>query len=452
MDNPLWPILLIQIVLIALNAIFASAEIAVLGISETKLEKMAEEGNRRAKRLYKLTREPAKFLATIQVAITFSGFLGSAFAADNFSEPLVEWVSKDLGFTAIPVSALENIAVIIITLILSYITLIFGELVPKRIAMKKSESIALGISGLVRGISVIFRPIVALLSVSTNIVLRLIGIDPNADEEEVTEEEIIMMVEAGSEKGTIEDTEREIIQNVFEFNDTIAGDIAVHRTDVVMLMLEDSLEEWEEIIFESGHTLYPVCKDSPDNVVGIFNLKHYFRLREKTRENIMEACVTPAYFVPETIKADVLFKNLKKTSNQIAIVMDEYGGMVGIITMNDLIEELVGDLSDDDNPENSDEPYTELVEEGTWQIFGNIELEALEEDTKIEFSTEDYGTLSGLVFDELGLIPDDGECDIDLELKNATIKISKVEQHQVVLATITAKQPEENEDSENEEE
>ena len=449
MDDSLWLILLFQAILIALNAIFASAEIAVLGISDAKLEKMADDGNRRAKRLFKLTREPAKFLATIQVAITLSGFLGSAFAADNFSEPLVEWLIS-LGVN-IPRQTLDAISVVVITLILSYITLVFGELVPKRIAMKKSESIALGISGLVSGIAVIFRPIVALLSVSTNLVLRLIGIDPNPDEEEVTEEEIRMMVDAGSEKGTIEDTEREIIQNVFEFNDTVASEIAIHRTDVVLLLTDDTDEEWHKTIFESAHTLFPVCDGSPDNVIGILNSKLYFRLADKSRGSVMENCVSPAYFVPETIKADVLFRDLKKNTNKIAVVMDEYGGMVGIVTMNDILEVLVGELSDETDPENSDDPYTEYLEDGIWQIFGNIDLAELQEDTGIEFSTEEYDTLSGLVFDKLGRIPDDGNEVIEMELENAIIIISKVEQHQVVLATIAAKSsieetPEENEE------
>ena len=264
-------LLILQLVLIALNAIFACAELAVLSINETKLERMADQGDKRAKRLFKLTREPAKFLATIQVAITLSGFLGSAFAADGFSEPLVDWILS-LGVN-IPRSTLDSIAVVVITLILSYFTLVFGELVPKRVAMKKAEALGLSISGLVSGISIVFKPIVWFLSVSTNAVLRLLGIDPNEADEQVNEEEILMMVDAGSEKGAIDEQERAFIQNVFEFDDLTAEEIAVHRTEVAVLWMEDSMEEWARIIHDSRHTLYPVCQDSADNIIGILNAK-----------------------------------------------------------------------------------------------------------------------------------------------------------------------------------
>ena len=364
--------IILQIVLIALNAIFASAELAVLSINETKLERMAEEGNKRAKRLFKLTREPAKFLATIQVAITLSGFLGSAFAADGFSEPLVDWILS-LGVN-IPRTTLDSIAVVVITLILSYFTLVFGELVPKRVAMKKAESLGLGISGLVSGISVVFRPIVWFLSVSTNAVLRLLGIDPNEADEQVNEEEILMMVDAGSEKGAIDEQEKEFIQNVFAFDDLTAEEIAVHRTEVTILWMEDSMEDWAKTIHDSRHTLYPVCQDSADNIIGILNAKDYFRLDDKSRENVMRNAVKDPFFVPETIKADVLFRKMKKTRNIMAIVLDEYGGMVGIITLNDLIEQLVGDLGEDTPEEEAAEPHVEQMNENTWAIIGNVEL------------------------------------------------------------------------------
>lgn len=437
MEGSIGFLLLFQAVLIALNAVFASAEIAVLSINDTKLEHMAEEGNSRAKRLFKLTKEPAKFLATIQVAITLSGFLGSAFAADNFSEPLVDWV-LGLGVD-LPRGTLDTVAVIIITLILSYVTLIFGELVPKRIAMKKSEQIAMGISGLVSFISAVFKPLVWLLSVSTNGVLRLCGIDPNEEDDDVSEEEIRLMVDAGSEKGSIDHQEKEFIQNVFEFNDISAGDIATHRTDVNVLWLEDTEEEWEKIIYENRHTRYPVCDGSPDNIIGILNAKDYFRLSDKSRESVMASAVYPAYFVPETIKADVLFKNMRKTRNSLAIVIDEYGGMVGIITLHDLLEELVGDLNDEPVDENDPEPYIERIDEKTWKIIGNVELKDIEEKTGIKFADGDYDTFTGFVFDILGTIPAEGSQNIDIDTDGAKIHISYVLAHQVEAATITLK-------------
>ncbi len=428
-------LIVLQVVLIALNAVFACAEIAVLSINETKLERMADQGDRRAKRLFRLTREPAKFLATIQVAITLSGFLGSAFAADSFSEPLVDWVIS-LGVT-LPRATLDSIAVVMITLILSYFTLVFGELVPKRVAMKKAESLGLGISGLVSGISTVFKPIVWFLTVSTNGVLRLMGIDPNEADEQVNEEEILMMVDAGSEKGAIDEQEKEFIQNVFEFDDLTAEEIAVHRTEVTILWIEDSMEEWDDTIHESRHTLYPVCEDSPDNVVGILNAKDYFRLRDKSRKTVMREAVKPAFFVPETIKADVLFRNMKKTRNAMAIVLDEYGGMVGIITLNDLIEQLVGDLGEDTAEEEAAEPHVEQVDENTWAIVGNAELADIEEALGVDIGLEEVETFTGLVFGELDMIPSDGEQDIELEFKGLHIHITRVEDHQIVSAMVT---------------
>jgi len=428
-------LIILQIVLIALNAIFACAEIAVLSINETKLERMADDGNKKAKRLFKLTREPAKFLATIQVAITLSGFLGSAFAADNFSEPLVDWVVS-LGVN-IPRATLDAVAVVLITLILSYFTLVFGELVPKRIAMKRSEQLALGISGLVGGISSIFKPIVWFLTVSTNAVLRLIGIDPNEADEEVSEEEIRMMVDAGSEKGAIDEQEKEFIQNVFEFDDLTAAEIATHRTDITILWTEDAMEVWEQTIHDSRHTLYPVCGESADNVVGILNAKDYFRLSDKSRDAVMREAVKPAFFVPATIKADVLFRNMRQTRNSMAVVLDEYGGVVGIVTLNDLIEQLVGDLGEDTPEEEAAVPHIEQINENTWAIIGNVDLLDIEEALDVETGLEEVDTFTGLVFNELDMIPNDGELNIELDFKGLHIHITRVEDHQISYATVT---------------
>lgn len=434
MEDSIVFLLLIQVVLIALNAIFASAEIAVLSTNETKMAKLAEEGNKKAIRLSHLISEPSRFLSTIQVAITLSGFLGSAFAADNFSDPLVDLlIGAGVG---IPRSTLNTLAVIVITLILSYFTLIFGELVPKRIAMKKSEQLALAISGLVSAISVLCKPIVWFLSLSTNAVLRLCGIDPTEADDDVSEEEIRMMVDAGSEKGTIDYEEKEFIQNVFEFDDLMVGEIATHRTDVTILFLEDSDEEWEQIIHDSRHTLYPVCDNSPDHVIGILNAKDYFRLSDKTRQSVLEGAVRPAYFVPETVKADVLFRNMKQTHNTLAVILDEYGGMVGIVTLNDLIEELVGELNEDLPSYDSSEPYIAQQTESSWEINGNISLEEIKDETGVDLENDDYDTLGGLVFDILGQIPHDGPQNIDLEVEQLHIHVSYIKDHQIEKAVI----------------
>ena len=438
-------LLLIPFIMLALNAIFASAEIAVLSFNETKLEKMAEQGNKKAARLRRLTSQPEKFLSTIQIAITLSGFLGSAFASENFSDSLADWLTS-LGLP-LSRSALDSISVVIITLILSYITLIFGELVPKRVAMKKSEQVSLAISGLVSGISTLFKPVVWLLSISTNAVLRLLGIDPNEEEDQVSEEEIRMMVDAGSEKGAIDHEERAFIQNVFEFDDLTAGEIATHRTDVTLLWMEDSDEEWASTIHDSPDPFTSICEESPDNIVGVLNSKIYFRMEERGRQSVMARAVKPAYFVPETIKADVLFRNMKKTGNRMAVVLDEYGGMSGIVTLNDLIEELVGELDSEAARLAADEPRIDQLEDGTLAISGNVALRDIEDALDISMDSEDSDTFTGYVFEQIGMIPEDGEQNIDLDLPDFHIHVSRIEDHQVVQATVQKKQKEEEEPS-----
>jgi len=429
MDNLLFTIGL-QVALIVLNAIFACAEIAVISMNDNKLAKMAAEGDKRAVRLARLTSQPARFLATIQVAITLSGFLGSAFAAENFADKLAQWL-VNLG---VPVTfdVMHSASVVFITIVLSYFTLVFGELVPKQMAMRKAEALALGMSGLISFISKLCAPLVGLLTVSTNGVLRLLGIDPNAQPEEVSEEEIRMMVDAGNESGTIDNEEREFIQNVFEFDNLPVDDIITHRTDVVFLYLEDNLETWDETISESRFTYYPVCDETPDQIVGVLNTKIYFRMKNKTKESVMEQAVTDAYVVPESLKADVLFRNMKKEHEQIAIVLDEYGGMSGIVTIKDLIEELVGDLEDDTPEEEVAEPVV-LLEENVWQAEGGILLEELSEVLKMPLESEEYDTLNGLVFHHLGTSP---EVDSVVTLEGLEITVTKMHNYQVETAII----------------
>ena len=436
-ETSIFLIILLQIVLIALNAVFACAEIAIISMNDTKLAKMASDGDKRAIRLEKLTSQPARFLATIQVAITLSGFLGSAFAAENFSGVLVDWLLS-LG---VPLSAkvLDSIAVVFITIVLSYFTLVFGELVPKQVAMRKAEPLALGISGLISGISKVFAPLVSFLTLSTNGVLRLFQIDPNAEEDNVSEEEIRMMVDVGSEKGAIDTEEREFIQNVFEFDDLSAEDLATHRTEMVTLDLEDSMEIWKDIIYTTKHTRYPICGDSVDNIVGVLNTKDYFRLEDKSRESVMENAVYPAYFVPDTVKADVLFRNMKKNRHSFAVVLDEYSGVTGIITINDLVEQLVGDLCDEDEAE---EPILiESIGEKTWKVHGSTLLEDLSAEIGISLPCDEYDTFNGLVFHALGSIPEDGVNGVDdeIEIQGLTVKITEIKNHQVETAVISLK-------------
>ena len=442
--------ILLQVVLIALNAVFACAEIAIISMNDNKMNKMAAEGNKKAKHLVKLTEEPARFLSTIQIAITLSGFLGSAFAAENFSDVLVDVL---IGWgVPVPTEVLESVAVIVITLILSYFTLVFGELVPKQVAMRKAEPLALGLSGLISGIAAIFKPIVSFLTFSTNSMLRLMGIDPNEEEEEVSEEEIRMMVDAGSEKGTIDYEEKEFIQNIFEFDDLSAEEIMTHRTDVTMLDLEDSMEEWKNIIYGSRHTLYPVCDGSADEIVGVLNAKSYFRLDDNhDRENVMKNAVTSAYMVPDTVKADTLFRNMRKERHGMAVILDEYGGTRGIVTINDLVEQLVGDLGNNEIVE--EEGYIELLEDNTWKVQGSVTLEEVSEVIGIHIDSEENETLSGLIFHEYGSVPKDGSC-IEVELGKMNVQVLDIQDHQVETAIIQIKEekPEESEDESEKEE
>lgn len=430
-DPIIW-LLLLQLILIFVNAIFACAEIAVISMNDNKLAKLAATGDKRAMRLWKLTDQPARFLATIQVGITLAGFLGSAFAADNFSDKLVNWV-VGLGLT-IPASTLDTLAVIIITLILSYFTLVLGELVPKRVAMRNAEKLALGMSGLVYIISKIFAPIVWLLTISTNGLLRLLGIDPHADDDAVTEEEIRMMVDAGSEKGAINLNEKEMIHNIFEFDNKDAEDVMTHRTEVTFLWLEESDDQWDKTITESRYSVYPICDESIDNIVGVLNTKDYFRIKERNRDNILKYAVRPAYFVPETVRTDVLFHNMKRNRNHFAVVMDEYGGTNGIITMSDLLEELVGDL-DDDNSIPEEPPLIERIDSQTWEIQGSAPLDMVAQQLGVLLPDDDYDTFSGFVFGLLGFIPEEGTTP-ELEEFGLTIKVAAIKDHHLERAIV----------------
>ena len=434
-DSPLIWLFLLQLVFIFFNALFACAEIAVITMNDNKLAKLAAAGDRRALRLARLTEQPSSFLATIQVGITLVNLLSSAVATENFSDRLVSWFLS-VGVN-IPVSIINVFSVAIITVALTYFTVLLGELIPKRLAMKKAEQIALGMSGLIYVVSRIFTPAVWLFTVSTNGLLRLLGIDPNAEDEENAEEEIRMILDAGEQKGTIQPDEREMIRNIFEFNDTTAGEIMTHRTEVTLLWLDETDEQWEQTISESRYSIYPICSDSPDDIVGILHAKDYYRLKDKSRDEVMKKAVKPAYFVPESVRADVLFRNMKKTRNHFAVVVDEYGGMSGIITMNDLLEELVGDLEDDVSvPEEL--PLIERIDSKTWRIQGAAPLDEVSKQLGVLLPEEEYETFGGLVFGILGNIPPDGSTpeleEFGLKIKVIEIRERRLEQALVYLA------------------
>ena len=341
---------------------------------------------------------------------------------------------------------MNSAAVVITTLILSYFTLIFGELVPKRIAMRKAEALSLALAGLLSAIAKLFAPIVWLLTISTNSILRLIGIDPDADDEEVSEESIRMMVDAGSEQGAIDMDEKEFIQNVFEFDDLTAKDIAVHRTEICFLWLEDSMEVWDETIQTNRYTRYPVCGETSDTIIGILNTKDYFRLEDKSRESVLQNAVKPAYFIPENIKADVLFNNMRRSRNTMAVVLDEYGGVSGIVTINDLVEQLVGELVDEEPEEDLE---IERINGGIWKIRGSAPLDEVSKAIGIEIESENYDTLNGLIIEALGRIPKDGT-QFEVDTAGLRIRVMDVQDHQVTSAIVSILPPSEAATKENE--
>lgn len=439
-ESSLIILFLLQFIFIFLNAIFACAEIAVISTNENKLDKLASEGDKRAIRLTKLTEQPASFLATIQVGITLVNLLSSAVATENFSGRLVNWLLS-IGIN-IPKSVVVVISMTIITITLTYFTVLLGELVPKRLAMKYAEKIALNMSGLIYTVSKIFTPAVWLFTVSTNGILRLFGVDPNSEDEENVEEEILMILDAGKKKGTILPDEQHMIQNIFEFDDTSVGEIMTHRTEVSILWLEETNEQWEQTINESRFSVYPICSETPDNVVGILHAKDYFRLKDKSRENIMKNIIRPVNFIPESVRADVLFRNMKKTRNHFAIVIDEYGGMSGIITMNDLLEELVGDIDDDVSAENEIPPI-ERIDSQTWRIQGMASLDDVSEQLGVKLPTKDFDTFGGLVFSLLGTIPSDGSTP-EVEDYGLTIKVTKIKNRRLESAIVCLTDAEKN--------
>ena len=418
--------IILQLVLIALNAVFACAEIAVLSMNENKLTKLASDGNKKALKIKKLTSQPAKFLATIQVAITLSGFMGSAFAADNFSAVLVDGL-VNLGLN-VPVETLETISVVVITILLSFITLVFGELVPKRLAMRKAESLGLALAGLVSFISTAFAPIVWLLTASTNGILRLLGIDPNAEENEVSEEDIRMMAYAGREKGVIKEAENDIIQNVFDFDDTSVGEIMTHRTEMDLLDADVSVDEWKNIIFAGSHIFYPICKNTSDNIVAILDTRKFFRLKNQEKNNVLENATTKPLFVSSHLKADDMFRKMKKKQQYFAVVVDEFGGTDGIVTVNDLIDELVGDI------ENSESEILKL-ENGTYEIECNVEVSKFEKVFNITLDTDSV-TLSGWIIEHLGKVP---KKDFTFTYEKLSLTIIERDEKRVIKAIIKEK-------------
>jgi len=434
-DPLIWQLLLI-LFLVLISGFFSCAEISIISLNKNKLEHKINSGNRQAKRILSLTREPSKFLATIQVGSIIAGFLASAFAASTISGRL-SFALVSFGLT-ISAGTLETVSMVIITIILSFVQIVLGELVPKRIAMKNADVLAYPLSGSILVFSHVFAPVVWLLKKSTNGILKLIGISTEVDAHAVTEEEIRLMIDVGSARGTIEDGEKEIIHNVFEFGNRTAGEVMTHRRDTVLLRLEESDEEWEKTIIENKHSFLPVCGKNLDDIIGVLQSRDYFCLKDHRRENVLSQAVIPAQFVPTSVKSDKLFSRMKKNRNHFAVVVDEHGGMMGIVTMKDLLEELVGNL-DDDTSIPPEQPLVSKSGDNTWIINGAISLDKVARELNISLPVERYDTFAGFVFSLLGRIPEDGSR-IELEEQGLKISILDIKEHRLEKAVVSLKE------------
>lgn len=436
---PIGGLIFVQVILILINAFFAAAEIAVISLSENKLRKQAEDGDKKAGVMLKMVLSPSGFLSTIQIAITLAGFLGSAFAADNFSDLIVAWIVDGMGFTAVSRATVNTVSVVLITIVLSFFTLVFGELVPKRIAMKKPDAVARFVCGPVNVMSRIFRPVIFILSKSVNGVLRLFGIDPKADEEDVTEDEIRMMVDIGEEKGAIEGNERDMIENVFEFNNMTAADCMTHRTDVTALQINESDEEILRTIRESGLSRFPVYDEDLDDVKGTVTTRDILLNLQSGSGRTLRDILRPAYFVPETVRTDVLFREMQKRKNHLAIVVDEYGGTSGLITMEDLLEEIVGNIYDEYDPQQPQD--IQKISDTVWRIAGAAALDDVSEALNVKIpESDEYDTLGGLVFSRLSTIPKDGTHPV-VRCYGLMIEVEEILDRRVIWARVTVEPP-----------
>lgn len=429
------PKLILQFVLIAVNAFFAASEIAIISLNTNKLEREAEDGDKVAAKLLRLANEPTDFLSTIQIGITLAGFLGSAFAAENFAEMLTGWVYNDLGWRFLDYAVFNTVAIVLVTILLSYFTLVLGELLPKRIAMQKPREVARVTAGVVLGISVVMKPFIRFLSLSTNAILRLFRFKTEAEKEEVTEEEIRMMVDIGEEKGTIDAAEKTMIENVFEFNNTDASDVMTPFVDVVAIPVDASDSEVRDIIKETGRSRYPVYREDKNDVLGFLYARDFLLSRSHDEQTPIEKMLRPAYFVPESIRTDKLFREMQTTKRHVAMVVDEYGAVAGIVTLEDLLEEIVGNIYDE--YDEAEEPSLIPLGDGAFRVSGTAEIDELCEALDVTLPEEelDFHTLGGLVYSRLGVVPDDNT-ELDLEAYGFLIHVDQILDRRIESAIV----------------
>ena len=417
--------LIVLVILIFLNAFFAATEMAFVTLNDAKIDKQAKEGNKKAISIQKMLKNPSKFLATIQIGITLAGFLSSALASDAFASEIGFYL-----YQTIPYLTYETwtaISMIIVTIILSYFSLVFGELVPKRIAMKNSEKIAYGTVGIIKGIAFITAPFVKFLTFSTNFISKLFGVTAQ-DEEVVTEEEIRMMVDVGEEKGAIEEDEKELINNVFEFNDKVVSEVMLHRTEIFAVDIKSNISDILSEVDDFKYSRIPVYEGSIDDIKGILYTKDIIKFLKKQKDGKVKTIMREAYFVSENKPINDLFRDLQRNKKQIAIVVDEYGGTSGIITMEDILEELVGNIFDEYDDVELD---YEKIDDNTYIINGNVSIYDAKKILGVEIPDGDYDTLSGYLIELLGRIPLDDEKPI-IETEKVTYKIEEYEDKRII--------------------
>ena len=410
--------LILQLALILLNAFFAATEIAVISLNEKKVKARAEDGDKKAVKMLKMIEEPTRFLSTIQIGITLAGFLASAFAADNFAEKLSGFFVSTFDIPAGYSGAVNTVAVIVITLILSFFTLVLGELVPKRIAMKHKEQLAEAVCGIITFLAAALRPIIWLLTVSTNGVLRLFGIDPNEKEEPVSEEDIVLMLDAGADEGSLNQNDIEYIKNVFKLDGMTAEDVMTPRKSVVMIPEGAGTDEILRIIEEEGYSRIPVYSESADKIVGILYTRDFLLKHSRPGFTPKDAMFQPT-FVPETVHLDVLFKEMQQEHNHIVVVVDEYGVTAGIVTMEDILEEIVGEIWDE-----QDEAIEDFVALGdnTYRVLCSAYIEDFFEFFSLEPDEDtEATTVNGWIIELIGSIPEKG---LTVDYQNLTVTVT----------------------------
>lgn len=439
--------IILLIVLIFINAFFAMSEIAIISLNDTKIEHMAEEGHKKAKMVLKLTSNSTRFLSTIQIGVTLAGFLSSASASTAFAAMLTQAIKGAL--PNISESLISGVSVVVITLITSYFSLVLGELAPKKIGMQASEKIAFAVVKPLLVISKITAPFVKFLTVSTNAVVRIFGFDPNANEEVVTEEEIRMMVDVGGEKGVIEDTQKEMINNIFEFDDIDAGDIMTHRTDVVAADVNDiSVDEFVKLAIENGRSRIPLYDEDVDNIVGIVYVKDLLKFVGKqipSKKTLRDVMREP-YFIPETKACGELFKEMSSQRIQMAVVVDEYGGTAGIVTLEDIVEAIMGNIQDEYDYEDDE---ISKIDDNTFTVDGTIDIEEIDELIGKELPEGDYETLAGYIMDELQCIPKDGDMN-EVIFENVKFTVLSVEDRRIEKIKVEITPVDENSDVDDE--